>query len=150
MFQNPGIGSNINDYALEDGNLATIATNTGGANTLLQSIYNRLASIQPQIYIISASSVAKGNKTITGFSNKYLIKYLSITTTSTNWTLTLYQKNDYSTSPLAVITSRDGNAMVYLDLPWQDLNIGGNLYYNFNSASGSETHSIVVYAEQRT
>jgi hypothetical protein len=103
----------------------------------------------PTNYEVTVTSVAEGSRNVTGLSNKFLIKYLKIATTSTNWTLTLYQKDNYSTAPLEVITARDGNFTAYLDLPWQDQDSTGELHYNFTSASGSETHDITVYAEER-
>jgi hypothetical protein len=103
----------------------------------------------PRVFEVTESSVAEGNNLITGLSSKYIIKYLKVTTTSTNWTLILYQSDDFETSPLTVITARDGNFTAYLDLPWRDQDDEGKISYKFTSSSGSETHNMTVYAEER-
>ena len=102
----------------------------------------------PALISGTESGVAEGNNSVvlSPTNSKYLIKYLIITTTSTNWTLTLYTKDDYATGPLEVITARNGNYNAYLDLPWQDADSTSEIHYGFQSSSGSETHSLTVYA----
>lgn len=102
----------------------------------------------PKQITATDTSQAEGNNSLTGLANKYAIKWLFIDTTSTDWTLTIYTKDDYATGELELIPNRDGDCYLYIDLPWQDADSTSEFHYNFTSASGSETHDITFYGEQ--
>lgn len=118
------------------GNLALTDVNAGTL-TLIE-----LAC--PPLVKVSDSTVAEGNNSITSFENKVLIKWLNINTTSTNWLLTLYSKDDYSTKPFQVAVGKNGDFDIYLDYPYEDEDATSELHYTFTSGSGSETHDIEV------
>jgi hypothetical protein len=98
----------------------------------------------PTMVSATESTVAEGNNSVSTGADKLLLKWLVITTTSTNWTLILYSKDDYATGPFTVVTARSGDFSVYLDLPYEDKDASGELHYNFASASGSETHNVTI------
>jgi len=102
----------------------------------------------PKQLIASDTSVAEGNNSFSVSADKYLIKYLFFDTTSTDYTVTLYTDDGYSTGGIEIVTNRDGDYMVYLDLPYYDDDDTGEIHYNFTSASGSETHNITFYGVQ--
>lgn len=129
------------------------------ADTTAGNIRWSTSDLEPQYYDGSAwhymgspkqltatdTAVAEGNNSLTGLADKYLIKYIKITTTSTQWDMTIYTSDDYATGELKIVEDRDGDYMIYLDLPWQDADSSSEFHYNFTSASGSETHNITFY-----
>ena len=93
---------------------------------------------------ISDTTVAEGNNSITGFKNKVNIKRISIETTSTDWKLELFEKDDYSTDGFVVMIRGNGNQIMYIDHLYEDQDASSELHYTFTSTSGAETHDIEV------
>lgn len=101
--------------------------------------------LEAQLKIIPSeitNNIAIGNTSLTNLTDNMLIKYLKITTTSTDWTLTSYSKNDYITGPRTLAASLNGNATLYIDSPYKDESLLSQFHYTFTSASGSELHDI--------
>lgn len=94
---------------------------------------------------VSAIAVAEGNNSLTGFTDKALIKRIKITSNSVNWTLTLYSKDDYASDPLVVMKNRVGNWGVSLDLPYEDKDASTELHCNFTDHNGANTYDIAVW-----
>ena len=94
----------------------------------------------------SASGIAEGNYSLTGFKNKVAIQSIRIVTTSLGWSLTLYEKDDYATSPCVVVGTNlgSGNATIGIPIMYQDQDGTNELHYNFNDGYGSATHAIEV------
>jgi len=101
------------------------------------------ASLSPKVES-TETTVAEGNNSVATGASNLLIKWIKITTTSTNWTMTIYSKDDYATKPMEIVTARSGNYDLYFDYPYQDEDATGEFHYNFASASGSETHDIII------
>lgn len=97
---------------------------------------------------VNTSTVAEGNTSITGLADKYNLKWLMISTTSTDWYMKIYTKDDYATGETKIVNGRNGNYFIYLDMPWEDVDGTGEFHYNFSSSSGSETHNIGIKAIQ--
>ncbi|MCP4599272.1 MAG: hypothetical protein GY847_01825 [Proteobacteria bacterium] len=110
----------------------------------LESRYTKRTS---RLLTATESSVAEGNNSLTGLDDVYNIKWLIIETTSTDWTLTIYADDGYSTGALEIVSNRDGDFNIHLDMPWEDDDGTGEFHYNFTSASGSETHDITFRGE---
>jgi hypothetical protein len=49
---------------------------------------------------------------------------------------------------MEIITARNGDYDLYFDYPYEDEDATGEFHYNFTSASGSETHDIIILGEQ--
>jgi len=138
----------ITSLSLNDTN--TQITEDGSGNMILKdAVAGSIALVElscPPLVTGTESTVAEGNNNVTlsPVKSKVLIKYINIVTTSTDWTLTLYTKDDFATGTMVVVTNRSGNYNVYLDYPYEDADASGELHYNFTSASGSETHDIEI------
>jgi hypothetical protein len=100
----------------------------------------------PAMIKVSASGVAEGNNSIAGFKNKAMIASVKIVTLSTDWELTLYESDDYSTSPHVVVGSSLGNldVVVYREIAYEDQDATEELHYTFTDNAGSATHDIEV------
>ena len=68
---------------------------------------------------LDGSAVAEGNNSLTGSRNKILIKWIDITTSSNDWDLVLYSKDDYTSDPLQIANSKRGNQRIYIDRPYE-------------------------------
>jgi hypothetical protein len=113
-------------------------------NTDLVTIINNL---MPKYVSVSATNVSEGNYSLSGFStNKFLIKWVNIETTSTDYDLSIFAKQDYTTDRFDVAFNQNGNNSFYLDYPFEDLDSNNNLYINFTSNSGSENYTVEVKA----
>jgi len=138
----------ITSLSLNDTN--TQITEDGSGNMILKdAVAGSIALVElscPPLVTGTESTVAEGNNNVTlsPVKSKVLIKYINVVTTSTDWTLTLYTKDDFATGAMVVVTNRSGNYNVYLDYPYEDADASGELHYNFTSASGSETHDIEI------
>ena len=93
---------------------------------------------------VSDTSQAEGNNSITGFKNKVNIKRIKIETTATNWTLTLYEKDDYSTDPFMAMLLGNGDKVIYLDHLYEDQDASSEFHYKFTDEIGTATHDIEV------
>ena len=100
----------------------------------------------PTLVKKTATGVAEGNNSLTGFVNKCRIESIKIATTSARWHLTIYEKDDYSTSPCIVVGTSLGNlsATLYLPIVYQDQDGTSELHYNFTDEDGTATHDIEV------
>lgn len=97
---------------------------------------------------VSETSVTEGNNSVTGAFNKQKILWVDVETTSTDWTMTLYSKDDYSTKPIILVVNRNGDYRFPLNRYYEDEDATNEIHYNFTSASGSETHDINFQIEE--
>lgn len=99
----------------------------------------------PPLVTLSASTQAEGNLSLTGFENKVLIKWIRITTVSTNWDLTLYKRNTFfAADAFQIVDGRSGNFDIFLDYPYEDENATKKLHINFTDVVGTATCDIEV------
>jgi len=86
-----------------------------------------------------------GTNSLAGLADKFLIKMISIETTSRDWIFTIYSRGDYSTDPVTLLSGQSEGCLLYLDHPYTDRDGGGSLHYWFIDASGAgATYSIIV------
>lgn len=111
---------------------------------LTQEEYDNLDC--PIVVDISDTGVAEGNNSISGFANGVLIKEIKISTTTKKWTLTLYEKDDYTTREHIIVPKSLGNEnlTIALDLVYIDQDGTEELHYTFTDEQGSSTHDIEV------
>jgi len=98
----------------------------------------------PELVDISDTSVAEGNNSIANFEDKVLINVIEIATTSTDWTLTVYGDDGYSSHAREIVSNRSGDFKIYWNAPYEDEDGTKEFHYNFASASGSETHDVRI------
>jgi hypothetical protein len=142
--EEPDGGFDLSWQMLADGSgksTNAVTSHVGLANPHTQYA---LRSEMPALIKASEIAVPEGNNSVALGTSKCQIEWIRITTTSTDWTLTLYSKSDYASGAFVIVSNRSGNHDIQLGLPYEDESAGGNLYYNFTSASGSETHSIEI------
>jgi hypothetical protein len=124
-------------------NLSIFGSILSGSTDLLTIINN----LMPKYVSVSAESIPEGNFSLSGFPvSKFLIKWINIETTSTDYDISIFAKQDYTTGKFDVTFNQNGNNNFYLDYPFEDLNNNNNLYINFTSYSGSEDYIIEVKA----
>jgi len=114
----------------------------------LSDFVNVPTSLFPHFLGAVESTVAEGNNSLGGLTNKMTIERIIITTTSTNWTLTSYSQDDYSSDPQIVAKTINGDVYIYTNVPYEDESSTNQFHYNFTSASGSETHDIDLRASE--
>ena len=96
---------------------------------------------------VNGNNVSPGNHSLSGFSNAAIINRISITTASTDWNLILYSKDNYSSDPIRIFINRNGNYIIYPNLPYEDKDATSELHYNFTDNGGSNIYSIEVQAQ---
>jgi len=86
-----------------------------------------------------------GNKNLTGLgSSKILIKWIKITTSSTDWTLTLYSDDGHSNDAWEIVSNRSGDYNAYLDIPYEDKDGDSELHFVWVDNSGANTFSFEI------
>ncbi len=96
----------------------------------------------PALVSAAESTVAEGNNSLTSLKDKYLVKSIEITTSSTDWTMVVYSKDDYASDPITVLKGRSGSLVYYWDYPYEDKDSTSEFHYNFTDDSGANTHNI--------
>ncbi len=102
------------------------------------------ATGSPMLVSSTGTAVAEGNNSLTGLEDRYMVETIEITTVSTNWTLTVYSKDDYSSDSVIVLKNRSENALLYWDYPYEDKDATSEFHYNFTDNSGTATHNIEI------
>lgn len=142
------VGKVIAGSDIELADSATVITRDGSGNLTFKDAVAgllKLVELGVQIMVeVEQIGVSVGNNSLTGFENKVLIKWVEVKTTSTDWTLKIYSKDDYATKEVGVASGQSGDQRIYLDWPYEDQDSTAELHYNFTSNSGSETHDITV------
>jgi len=99
----------------------------------------------PTMVDVSDTTVAEGYNDIAGFNNKVLIKWIEITTSSTDWTFTVYEDDDAPGAHVReIVSNRSGNYKIYWDYPYEDADASSEFHYGFVDDSGANTHDIRV------
>ncbi len=121
----------------------------GSNNMIFKDVNNDILTLSelscPPMVDVSASigSSANINTNIAGFADNVLIKWIEITTASTDWTLTVYGDDGFSSHAREVISNRSGNYRFFWDYPYEDEDGTSKFHYNFTSPAAA-THTIRV------
>ena len=149
---NPGglIGlANPNTYIDVDdsGNLIFADANTG-VRTL-----NNLGC--PNHIFIKATSLSEGDIHLSDNINwgvsKALIKIIRVITSSTDWDLYILQNdngheaNDANVPEMQIMESGNGDANIYLDLPYEDEDVSNEVHLHYVDKSGLNTADIYIF-----
>jgi len=121
---------------------------SGGDLTFTSTASGTLSLIElscPPMVDVSDTTVAEGYNDITSFNNKVQIKWIEITTSSTDWTFTVYEDDDAPGAHVReIVSNRSGNYNIYWDYPYEDADATSEFHYNFTDDSGANTHNIRV------
>ena len=108
----------------------------------------------PTYIFIKNTSHPEGDIHLSDASNwgvsKALIKMLRVITSSTDWDLYIlqndngYAADDANIPKMQIMTAGNGNANIYLDLPYEDENDSSEVHLYFLDNSGSNTADIYV------
>lgn len=99
----------------------------------------------PTMVDVSDTAVAEGYNDITGFNNKVLIKWIEITTSSTDWTFTAYEDDDApGAHAREIVSNRSSNYKIYWDYSYEDVDASSEFHYRFVDNSGANTHNIRI------
>ncbi len=98
----------------------------------------------PALVSADDSTVSEGDNSLTGLKDKFLVKALGITTSSTDWTIIVYSKDDYISDPITILKNRNGNCVCYLDRPYEDKDATAEFHYNFTDNAGTDTYNITL------
>jgi len=128
--------------------------------TVLSAKINRVTTLRigsagdtDMTYIyLKALAQASGNLMLSDATNwdtsKSIIKYISVKTVSTDWTLTLYPDADFDENgafpSLLLASNRNGNLTLHLDLPYIDTTSLKKVYLTFTDNAGTDTADIYL------
>lgn len=90
------------------------------------------------------TGIPEGNHSITNVYSQFVVKYLIITTVSTDWTLTVYSKDDYASDPITVLKNRSGSCTFHWDFPYEDKDDSSEFHYSFTDNAGSAIHDMEI------
>ena len=106
----------------------------------------------PTYIFIKATNQSEGDMHLSDASNwgvsKALIKMLRVVTSSTDWDLYIlqndngYAADDANIPKMQIMTAGNGNANIYLDLPYEDEDDSNEVHLYFLDNSGSNTADI--------
>jgi hypothetical protein len=99
----------------------------------------------PLLVSATDATVAEGDNSLTGLRDKFIVKTLVVETTSTDWTITVYSKDDYSSDPVIILKNRNGDLAYHWDYPYEDKDASSEFHYNFTDNSGTATHDIELF-----
>lgn len=94
----------------------------------------------PKIITATSTSAAEGNVNLTDAAwavSKSIIYTLEVTTTSTDYTITLYSKDDFTSGAFVAVTSGSGNALYYLNYPYVDADATSEIHVKRTDNVGS-------------
>jgi hypothetical protein len=122
---------------------------TNGAIEFYDGVGNWLSADCP--VLLEASSTAgevldNTGYNLTGLATKYLIKWIHVTTSATKWDMYLYTKDDFTTKPFQIVSSRNGNYSIYLDYPYVDEDGTTELHLKCIDQVASNTFTVRVLA----
>jgi hypothetical protein len=99
----------------------------------------------PPIVNLSSTGLSDGNNDISiPNTSKMLVKWILIETDSTDWTFTVYTKDDYATKPWVLVKNRKGDYKLQWDCPYEDEDDTQEFHYNFTDNAGANTYNIRI------
>jgi hypothetical protein len=108
----------------------------------------------PTYKYIKATSQSEGDVHLSDGTNwnvsKALIKMVRVVTSSTDWDLYILQNDnghvadDGNIPEMQIMAGANGNANIYLDLPYEDEDASNEVHFFFDDVAGSDTADIYV------
>jgi len=128
----------------------TSFTEDGSGNlTLTDAVAGALTLIElscPPMVDVSDTTVAEGYNDVALTASKVQIKWIEIATSSTDWTLTVYEDDDApGANPREILSNQNGDVDFYWDYPYEDEDASDEFHYQFEDDQPVEDYCVAQW-----
>jgi len=100
----------------------------------------------PPMVDVSDTTVAEGYNDVALTASKVQIKWIEIATSSTDWTLTVYEDDDApGANPREILSNQNGDVDFYWDYPYEDEDASDEFHYQFEDDQPVEDYCVAQW-----